>query len=794
MRFSFAYLLAGIAACGTHHDVPDQPPPDGGVVDGDSGVAPSPIASVHGVFDVRDHGAVGDGTADDTKALRDTIDAAHAAGGGIVYVPSGHYRIKGGLKLPATVSLAGVGFAMPAMTGTWIVVDESYTVGTAIELDGGGATVRDLGVFHEQGTPGAGWRPRAFGWAIDMKVPDTLVRHVYLANPTFGIHGIGRTTIENVAGEPLAVGIQIDGAYDVVRLRNIRFDWTADGAPVWSTEPSVRAALGTAIDSLRNDNPEIYDVKVAGYQTGLHFGASAAGVTSKFALMDTYVNDATNGVVIDGANTTGKIDRMWLLRCASVGITVPGANSVVSAADLDIRQVGANGVRVDGAGAFFLVDQVGVTGFDSGNAGFPALEAASATATVKVGLYHSLTGGSIQTGGVGHMLVDGAATSSTFDLRIPTPTEVPEARPFPFGAKTDVLAHGALGDGVHDDAPAIQQALDASMPGDAVVVPAGAYRLGAGIHVPSGVSLVGVGWQGQGMPVDGNTGRVASHAFAGSYFYIEATSVGDAVTLADHAAIEGIGMYWDQGAIAAGWQPRDFGFGVKIAGGDSIARDIFLLNATRGIAVTAASGPVTVDHVFGSPQTIGLMLDTDADVRANDLHFWPFWGGGGAYGQIVAPWVENHATAFLSRHSVGAEVSNAFSIFYQYGVELAANAANKPSTDFRLWNADQDIGVRGYVISGAGTTATFANFSAQGDTGAIAGVTGIWVAASAAYTTLHAYNGDLRLFTGNATRNDSGASDIRVNLTRFEGWNRSGAGFPADEGAAVGPQMWQNGL
>lgn len=47
------------------------------------------------VFDVRDHGAVGDGAADDTEAFRTALRAAGAHGGGVVYVGPGDYAVSG---------------------------------------------------------------------------------------------------------------------------------------------------------------------------------------------------------------------------------------------------------------------------------------------------------------------------------------------------------------------------------------------------------------------------------------------------------------------------------------------------------------------------------------------------------------------------------------------------------------------------------------------------------------------------------------------------------------------------
>lgn len=56
-----------------------------------------------------------------------------------------------------------------------------------------------------------------------------------------------------------------------------------------------------------------------------------------------------------------------------------------------------------------------------------------------------------------------------------------------------VCEFGAIGDGVHDDAPAIQQALDSvAERGGIVFMPAGLYRMCAGVIVPMGVAVEGV--------------------------------------------------------------------------------------------------------------------------------------------------------------------------------------------------------------------------------------------------------------------------------------------------------------
>lgn len=63
-------------------------------------IDPQPIAEFYGgikIWNVKDYGALGNGTTDDTLAVQNTINACNNAGGGIVYFPNGIYYINGSL-------------------------------------------------------------------------------------------------------------------------------------------------------------------------------------------------------------------------------------------------------------------------------------------------------------------------------------------------------------------------------------------------------------------------------------------------------------------------------------------------------------------------------------------------------------------------------------------------------------------------------------------------------------------------------------------------------------------------
>jgi hypothetical protein len=89
-----------------------------------------------GVYNVKDYGAVGDGTSDDTAE----IQAALAAGAGaIVFVPEGIYKISADLEVPANTTLSGNGTirqdtrgqAGVTIMGSGVTIDGITLLGTA---------------------------------------------------------------------------------------------------------------------------------------------------------------------------------------------------------------------------------------------------------------------------------------------------------------------------------------------------------------------------------------------------------------------------------------------------------------------------------------------------------------------------------------------------------------------------------------------------------------------------------------------------------------------------------------
>ena len=67
----------------------------------------TPAGSPSVLFNVRDYGADGLASHDNTVAIQAALDAAKAAGGGIVLLPRGRYSISGTLNIPRMTTLRG---------------------------------------------------------------------------------------------------------------------------------------------------------------------------------------------------------------------------------------------------------------------------------------------------------------------------------------------------------------------------------------------------------------------------------------------------------------------------------------------------------------------------------------------------------------------------------------------------------------------------------------------------------------------------------------------------------------
>jgi hypothetical protein len=244
------------------------------------------------VENVRNHGAVGDGAADDTAAFQRALDAASKSRGGTVYAPSGRYFFRGTLTLPEGVTLRGSYGCVPSHTGLRDrrppLQPKPGDDGTALFVTAGkgeengkpfltlntNSTVVGLTIYYpEQVTDAV---PVAYPWTIAMRGKNPAVLDVELLNPYQGIDATRneRHNIRDVTGQPLRRGILVDAIYDIGRIENVHFNpWWSHRTKVyqWQTENGEAFLFGRA------DWEYVFNTFAFGYRVGYKFSQTAAG-------------------------------------------------------------------------------------------------------------------------------------------------------------------------------------------------------------------------------------------------------------------------------------------------------------------------------------------------------------------------------------------------------------------------------------------------------------------------------------------------------------------------------------
>jgi Pectate lyase superfamily protein len=163
------------------------------------------------VFCVRDYGATGNGTTDDTTAVQDTLDAASAAGGGVVYVPEGTYLLTATLTVYSRLSIRGDGDQVsvlrqsgPAATGLR-GIDVTFLDVRDLQLRGpGSGSASGPGIFlSRSANPNCEgitmenvfvWQFGDSGVAISLPIASTFTRVIAQQNGAFGISLYGGGT------------------------------------------------------------------------------------------------------------------------------------------------------------------------------------------------------------------------------------------------------------------------------------------------------------------------------------------------------------------------------------------------------------------------------------------------------------------------------------------------------------------------------------------------------------------------------------------------------------------------
>ncbi len=385
---------------------------------------------------VRDFGAVGDGTTNDAPAIQAAINAVVAQGGGTVFFGPKRYRIASAITIgTAAVRLQGAGFneGWNTADGTWLVIDTTgFVPFTFTGQAARGAAVRDIAVRQNHGaTQDASWAPTAYDYVF--KLVDCYggvdFDNVFLHGVNKGIYcsNSGRLDIRRLRGQVFTCGVEIDQAYDSVRLHNVHF-W-----PFWSASTYVvrwQQQNGDALLFRRCDGAFIDQLFALGYRSMLRFGSSAYGVSTKFYIGQAYADFTKYGVWVEGSGTEGQIANLTTQGesfgasgtpvAGSYGLHVSGSNSRLQIANLRIDRAEDNAVRVEQSGNRLDVFSLRCNYCNTRNNGAPAIFLANVASGTPNALYlgslpllENNNGGPLANGGSNAILASSAPGGTT---------------------------------------------------------------------------------------------------------------------------------------------------------------------------------------------------------------------------------------------------------------------------------------------------------------------------------------------------------------------------------------------
>ena len=235
-------------------------------------------------------GADAGGQADATPVFQKLLDEAAAAGGGVVDVPAGRYRIAGNLSVPANVTLQGTFRGPPTPTsgahgplnGSTLLAyaGRGVTNGTPfIRLAGHNAGIAGLIIAYPEwkqtDVPPVPYPPCVLGRDVE----NVTVQDCCLLNPYEAIVMVraARHLIRNVTGYPIKRGVFVDECYDIGHIENVHF-WPF-GVAYQPEDPFCKwvNTQGTAFELARTDWHYVHNTFCFGYGVGYKFSKSRHG-------------------------------------------------------------------------------------------------------------------------------------------------------------------------------------------------------------------------------------------------------------------------------------------------------------------------------------------------------------------------------------------------------------------------------------------------------------------------------------------------------------------------------------
>jgi len=300
----------------------------------------------------RDFGAKGDSAADDTIPIQKALDAV-AAGGGVVNLRAGAYRITNSLKVPQSVTLLGEG-ARWENSATRLIIEKPGFV--AVKL-GHMSSVRGLAISYPNNLDNA--NPTPYPPAIEVGGINPSVENIVFESAWIGVStppggaNAGQAMFRDLTGFVHHRGMHLSGCRDVNRILDVH--WFVGGQDTPGKESYYRKnRVGFEFGDV--DGVLMDRCFIIGGKTFLHHLLHKDAPDEKkeiahslgFHIDECWIEDVDNGFIFEGM-----------------------AGFVIKSSNILVRGNGV-GVKVDVNGLYYnaVVGAVQVRGFGKPFVGF----------------------------------------------------------------------------------------------------------------------------------------------------------------------------------------------------------------------------------------------------------------------------------------------------------------------------------------------------------------------------------------------------------------------------------------
>jgi polygalacturonase len=271
-------------------------------------------------FNVRDFGAAGDGTTLDSPAINKAINAAVAAGGGIVRVPAGDY-LSASIRLKSNITLqldkGATIIAATGKEGTYDAPEDNPEAGkyedaghrhwhnsliwgehlTNVAIVGDGM-IYGKGLSRGKLTVGAGDKAIALKWCDGFKMDGVIIKHG-------GHFGILATGVDDMDLENLTIDTDRDGM-DIDCCHNVRVAGCKVNSP-YDDGICLKSSYGLGVNRAC-DNVVVTDCQVSGYDEGTLLDGSKQRKVKKY-------DDGATGRIKLGTESNGGFKHVLITNC-----------------------------------------------------------------------------------------------------------------------------------------------------------------------------------------------------------------------------------------------------------------------------------------------------------------------------------------------------------------------------------------------------------------------------------------------------------------------------------------------